>query len=336
MLRSAALALALMAAPAQAAETSLSFAHFMPATSWQHETLFSDWAASVVQDSQGRIDVTVFPAQTLGKAPQGYDNARLGLADIAWTVQGYTAGRFPLSQLIELPGLFERAEVGSCAFQMLYDSGALAAEYEDTHVLFVHTHGPGHLHTTDTPVTTLAALKGLRIRRPTAVIGRLLEELGALPVGMPAPAIYEAAGRGAIDGFMLPWEAVAGFRAHEVAEHHTRFGFYALAFVTTMNKRTYEALPQDLRAVIDRHSGMDWALRAGRGYDAGDVAGFAVTEATGTVYDIAAEERPAWEAAAARATAATLAELDEAGLPGSETYATLKGYVAECRSALGL
>jgi len=324
----------LPAAAAPAAEVELSFAHFMPATSWQHEELFTAWARSVEEASDGRIAVTVYPAQTLGKAPQGYDNARDGIADIAWTVQGYTAGRFPLSQIVELPGLFDTAEIGSCAFQRLYDEGALDAEYDDTHVLFVHTHGPGHLHTAETPVTTLADLEGLRIRRPTRVVGGLLEELGAEPVGMPAPAIYEATSRGTIDGFMLPWEAVEGFRAHEVADHHTVFGFYALAFVATMNKATYEALPDDLRAVIDAQSGMDWALAAGRGFDAGDARGREVTLADGTAHRIEEAERVEWEAAATRATERYVAELDAAGLPGSATLDRVRELVAACREDL--
>ncbi|MCL5775750.1 TRAP transporter substrate-binding protein [Limibaculum sp. FT325] len=322
-------------APARAAEANLSFAHFMPATSWQNTGLFEAWAAEVEAASGQRIDVTVFPAQTLGKAPQGYDNARDGIADIAWTVQGYTAGRFPLSQIVELPGLFETAEIGSCAFQKLYDSGALDAEYAETHVLFVHTHGPGHLHTRTQPVTTLADLKGLQIRHPTAVIGRLLEQLGAVPVGMPAPRIYEAAERGTIDGFMLPWEAVAGFRADEVSDHHTEFGFYALAFVATMNKGAYERLPDDLRAVVDANSGMKWTLAAGRGYDAGDVTGREQTLASGTLHQIEGAERAAWQAAADRAAAAYIAELDAQGLPGSATYEAVKGYVAACKTELG-
>jgi len=240
----------------------------------------------------------------------------------------------PLSQIVELPGLFERAEVGSCAFQKLYDSGALDAEYADTKVLWVHTHGPGHLHTTDRAVTRLSDLAGLRIRRPTAVIGRLLEELGAEPVGMPAPGIYEAAARGTIDGFMLPWEAVAGFRVDEVADHHTEFGFYALAFVATMNRRAYDALPADLKAAIDAESGMKWALAAGRGYDAGDLRGRAQTLETGAVHRIDGAERARWEAAAARAREAYLAELDAAGLPGTETHAAVTRHVAACRAEL--
>ena len=328
-------AVALWAASAAAAapEATLRFAHFMPANAWQHTELFQAWADSVAQASDGRIAVEVYPAQTLGKAPQGYDNARNGIAEVAWTVQGYTANRFPLSQLVELPGLFQTAEVGSCAFQQLYDSGVLDGEYADTHVLFVHTHGPGHLHTGRRAVTSLDDLKGLRIRRPTAVIGTLLEELGAEPVGLPAPAIYESAQRGVIDGFLLPWEAVAGFRADEVSDHHTEVGLYALAFVTTMNKGAYARLPDDLKAVIDAHSGRTWALAAGRGYDRGDVGGRAATLASGSLQTV--EDRAAWEAAAERARERYLSDLEARGLPARATYAALEGYIADCRTALG-
>lgn len=324
-----------VAAPAPAQEVTMNFAHFMPAGSWQNTELFSGWAEAVREQSGGRIDVTIFPAQTLGKAPAGYDNAKNGVADIAWTVQGYTAGRFPLSHIVELPGLFETAVVGSCAFQKLYDSGALDEEYAETQVLYVHTHGQGHLHTQGKAVTTLADLKGLKIRRPTAVIGKLLAELGAEPVGMPAPRIYESMQRGTIDGYMLPWEAVKGFRLDEVSDQHTEFGFYSLAFVQTMNKAKYESLPADLKQVIDDNSGMKWALRAGRGFDRGDEVGLEAALASGALNKIEGDELAEWEAAAARTTAGYLKELDDKGLPGTETYAKVKGYVAECRAELG-
>jgi TRAP-type C4-dicarboxylate transport system substrate-binding protein len=327
----AAFGLALTAPAVSAAEVDMNFAHFMPAGTWQNQQLFTGWAEAVGEQSGGRINVTIFPAQTLGKAPAGYDNAKNGVADIAWTVQGYTAGRFPLSHIVELPGLFKTAQVGSCAFQKLYDSGTLDQEYDETHVLFVHTHGQGHLHTRGKAVTTLADLKGLKIRRPTAVIGKLLEELGAEPVGMPAPRIYEAMQRGTIDGYMLPWEAVKGFRVYEVSDHHTEFGFYSLAFVLTMNKARYESLPADLKQVIDDNTGMIWALRAGQGFDKGDAVGLEATRGTGEFHKIESSELALWQAAADRTTAGYLAEQ---GLPGTETYEAVKGYVAECRAKL--
>jgi TRAP-type C4-dicarboxylate transport system substrate-binding protein len=318
----------------KSATQTLKYAHFMPAGSWQNQILFKDWANAVAKDSNGALETTIYPAQTLGKAPAGYDNAKNGITDIAWSVQGYTANRFPLSQIIELPGLFDSAELGSCAFQKLYDSGTLDKEYAETHVLYVHTHGLGHLSTKDKPVTTLADLKGLKIRRPTAVIGKLLTELGAEPVGMPAPRIYESVQHGTIDGFMLPWEAVAGFRANEVTSHHTEFGFYSLAFVATMNKGAYEKLSPDAKKAIDANSGMKWALIAGRGYDKGDADALPKIKQTGKVYQIDPAEKAKWVEAGQRATHAYLTELDDKGLAGTETYEKVKGFVAECKSEL--
>jgi TRAP-type C4-dicarboxylate transport system substrate-binding protein len=320
---------------AHSAEVNLNLAHFMPQNSWQQETIFNDWKKAVEEQSNGRIAVTVYPSQTLGRAPAGYDNAVSGITDIAWTVQGYTAGRFPLSQVLELPGLFETGAVGSCAFQKLYDSGTLDREYEETKVLYVHTHSPGHLHTRDTQVSSLEDLQGLKIRRPTAVIGELLSELGAEPVGMPSPEVYPSLQRGVIDGYMFPWETIQSFRTGEITDYHLDFGFYSLAFVTTMNKDSYDELPSDLKKVIDDNSGMEWAVTAGQGYDDADVLSLEKIRASDAVItQLSAEERVQWQAAADKVVKSYVAELDRQGLPGSETLASVKGYVEECKVGL--
>mgnify|MGYP001247454673 CR=1 FL=1 len=317
-----------------ASAENLRYAHFMSANSWQNQVIFEDWATAVEDASGGALDVQVFPAQTLGKAAAGYDNAVAGIADIAWTVPGYTAGRFPLSQIMELPGLFDTGAVGSCAFQKLYDSGALDAEYEDTHILFVHTHDPGHLHTSEKPVSTLADMKGLKLRRPTQVVGDLLTELGAEPVGMPAPNTYEAVQRGAIDGYMLPWESVESFRLEELTENHTVFGFYALAFIATMNKAKYDSLSPEAKAAVDANSGMKWAVTAGAGYDEAGAKVLERLRETSNVIELSDEERATWMEAAQTASDAYIASLDEQGLPGTETYAAVQGYVADCQAEL--
>lgn len=333
-LSAAALAALTLGAATQASADNLRFAHFMPPVTWQHTDLFEGWAAAVKEASGGEVDVTVFPAQTLGKAPAGYDNAKNGVADLAWTLQGYTAGRFPLTQVIELPGLFETAEVGSCALQKLYDSGALDEEYGETRPIFLHVHAPGHIHSKNKPVRSLADLKGMKIRRPTAVIGTLLSELGAEPVGMPAPTIYENLQKGVIDGYMLPWEALPGFRVGEITGHHTEFGFYSSAFIVTMNKGAYDRLSESGKAAVDENTGMKWALIAGKGFDDGDARAYPGVAESGEIYQIPESERAEWEAAAARAKEIYLSELDGKGLPGTETYTAIQGYVSECEAML--
>ncbi|WP_417679177.1 TRAP transporter substrate-binding protein [Pseudodonghicola sp.] len=328
-------ALALGAAAPLYAKDTLRYAHFMSAASWQNQVIFEDWAKAVEAEAGAdNVDVQIFPAQTLGKAAAGYDNAVTGIADIAWTVPGYSAGRFPLAQIMELPGLFQRGAVGSCAFQKLYDSGALDEEFKDTHILFVHTHDAGHLHTSKVPVRTLEDLKGLKIRRPTQVVGGLLDELGAEPVGMPAPNTYEALQRGAIDGYMLPWESVDSFRLDELTQYHTIFGFYALSFVTTMNKAKYDSLSPEVKKAVDDNSGMKWAVTAGQGYDDAGAKTLARLEKDSTVITLDDAERARWDAAAQKASDAYIAELNAKGLPGTETYAAVKTYVAECETDL--
>mgnify|MGYP002620824588 CR=1 FL=1 len=327
-------AVAMMFSAGNVAAQNLRLAHFMPAGSWQHSIMFDGWAKSIEEDSDGTLSFRVFPAQTLGSAVEGYDNARRGIADITWTVQGYTANRFPLSQIVELPGLFDTAEIGSCGFQKLYESGVLDDEYSETQVLYVHVHGPGHLFTSDKAVTSLSDMRGLQIRQPTSVIGGLLRELGAEPVGMPAPEVYEATQRGVIDGFLLPWEAVVGFRADEVVNHYTDVGLYSLAFVKTMNQSAYDRLSDAQRSALQQHSGMAGALAAGRGYDAADEAAKEKMLESGTLHILTDEERAQWEAAAERVADAYLDELESRGLPAKAVYDAFVGYVDECRLML--
>lgn len=258
----------------QAADsTTLRIAHFWPAGSEINKDLVEAWAKTVEEESNGTLRVQNFPSQTLSSADDTYNATTQGIADIGLTVQGYTAGRFPLTQIVELPGVSTSATQGACILQSLYDDGYLGDEYKDSHVLFLFTTGPGYIHTQKTEVQKPSDLQGLRIRRPTAVVGDMLENLGAQPVGMPAPDIYTSMQRGVIDGVSLPWEGMKTFRLNELARQHTQVPFYSMAFVATMNKQTYERLTPEQQAVIDANAGMKWAEKAGAVFDRIDQAG---------------------------------------------------------------
>lgn len=245
------------------AATTLRMAHFWPGASGINTQIFEEWAKAIEEDSGGDLRVQLFPSGTLAKADDIYEATVNGIADIGATAQGYTAGRFPLSQIVELPGVADDARQGACILQTLYDDGQLNGEYDDTHVLFMFTTGPGYIHTVDTDVQTPADLEGLRIRRPTAVAGDILDNMGANPVGMPAPDIYTSMQRGVIDGLSFPWEGMKGFRINELVEYHTQVPFYSLIFVATMNQRAWEGLSPEQQAVIEANSGMRWAEQAG-------------------------------------------------------------------------
>lgn len=318
---------------ASAADVTLRFAHFWPAVAATHNELFQVWADTVMEQSDGRIEVEIYPSATLSPPPGQYEAVINRIADMTATVLGYTANRFPLSQVVELPGLAHNAAHGSCILQSLYDEGLLDSEFTDTRPLYLFTHGPGHIHTANVLVEEPSDLAGLRIRRPTTVVGSLLESLGAQPVGMPAPESYEALQRGVIDGVSLPWEGALVFRLNELAHYHTEVGgLYTLAFVVTMNKDLYEEMPDDLKAIIDANSGMEWAARAGVVFDDLDVRGRAAAEEAGdTIYTVEGGiENPAWKPLLQGATEAYIADLEGRGLPAQAVYDRAVELAATC------
>ncbi|MCP3871172.1 MAG: TRAP transporter substrate-binding protein [Gammaproteobacteria bacterium] len=319
--------------PVSAAEVTLRFAHFWPAVSGTHKQLYQAWADEVEKESGGRISVEVYPSATLARPPAQYEAVKNRIADMTATVQGYTANRFPLTQVVELPGVVKDAAHGSCIIQALYDEGLIAGEYQDTRPLFLFTHGPGHIHTRDKLVTRPEDFGGLRIRRPTTVVGHLLDELGAQPVGMPAPQSYQAMQRGVIDGVSLPWEAALGFRINELATKHTEVGgLYTLSFVVTMNKSVYEGLPPDLKKVIDDNSGRAWSARAAQVFDALDVKGRDAALAAGhEIYSVkGGANNPTWKPILSRATESYLAGLEKKGKPVRGVYARALELAATC------
>ncbi len=311
----------LSAASAQAA-TTLRMAHFWPGASGINQEVFEAWAASIEEESDGELRVEMFPSGTLAKPDSIYEAVANGIADIGATAQGYTAGRFPLSQVVELPGVATTATQGACVLQTLYDEGHLDEEYADTKPLFMFTTGPGGIHTIDTDVQVPSDLEGLRIRRPTAVAGEMLENMGASPVGMPAPDIYTAMQRGVIDGLSFPWEGLKGFRINELVEYHTEVPFYTLIFVATMNQRAYDNLSPEQQAVIDANSGMRWAENAGVVFDRLDVEGKQEAKEAGhTIREIDNPlENPDWQKPLQDGIESYLDRLEERGLPGREVY----------------
>ena len=261
----AATALTLGALPAAAQEVTLKLHQFLPAQANVPKLVLDVWADNVEAASDGRIKVDRFPSMQLGGVPpELMDQAIDGVADVVWTVVGYTPGRFPSTEVFELPFMVEDARAASYAYWTLYEE-AMQAEFEAVEILGTWVHGPGVFHTVD-PVEGPGDLAGLKIRGGSRLVNDLLEATGAEPIGMPVPAIPEALSKGVIDGTTIPWEVTASLKIPELVEFHTEFegaGLYTLTFVLAMNKDRYDGLPDDLKAVVDAQSGQSFSIFAG-------------------------------------------------------------------------
>ena len=246
----------------------LKMSHFMPTKHTQHKVMAA-WAEKIGAATNGRIKITIYPGGMLGKPPHQYDGAKKGITDIAFGLQSYTAGRFPLTSAMRLPFLSKSGKQASKVLWNMYGK-YLYKEYPDTKLLWIFAHGPGQIFTTKKPIKTIADMKGMKFRTPGAIMSKALKALGAVPVTMPITQVYTALERGTIDGVVGPWEITRPFRLYEQCKYATELDMYTATFFVTMNKQKYESLPADLKKIFDANIGQEMCEFAGEAYDKAD------------------------------------------------------------------
>lgn len=324
----------LAAMPAQAQTVTLRLHQFLPPQAVVPTKALMPWARKVEAESGGRIKVQLFHAMQMGGTPaQLFDQARDGVADITWTVLGYTPGRFNKAEVFELPFMCSGgAENCSRAFQEYVDKNA-ADEFKSVKLLAVHTHGPGLFHT-KAPVTGLESLHGMKIRGGSRIINNMLVKLGATPVGMPVPAVTDALTKGVIDGTTVPWEVTPSVKIAELVKNHTTFagkdGLYTQTFAFSMNKAAYDNLPPDLKKVIDNNSGVETAALFGRAMDEGDKIGREIAVKAGNnIVSLDALETQRWRRTAATVETDWIAEVKGKGIDGARLVSDARALVAK-------
>lgn len=317
----AALALGLTATSTFAADVTLRMHQFLPAQANVPKNVLIPWAEKIQEESGGRIEIQHFPSMQLGgKPPELIDQVIDGVADIVWTVAGYTPGRFPKAEVFELPFTMTDAEVMSRAYWQLAEETMMDSDFADFKVLALWVHGPGVIHSSK-PITQVSDLNGVKLRAPTRVTNQLFESLGATPVGMPVPAIPEALSKGVVDATVIPWEVVGALKVNELVKNHTEFpdnAIYTTSFIFAMNKAKYDALPDDLKAVIDANSGLEFSAFAGKQMQADDAGPrAAAVEMGNNIIELTSEQAAEWQAASQGVIDAWTAEMDGKGLDGT-------------------
>ena len=309
---------------AQAQEVTLKVHHFWPPAAMPPTKILQPFCDQIAADSNNRLKCQVFPAMQLGGTPaQLIDQVRDGVVDIAFTLPGYTAGRFPIMEVFELPFMNNSASAGARASWDFYQKYAIK-EFPGVKPLMFSVHDEGYLHTRDKQIKSLADLKGLKLRAPTRQTNKLLASLGATPVGMPLPAVADAVSKGTIDGFALPWEVIPSVKLHEMVKYHTetdpsRPALYSAGFILAMNQAKYDGLPADLKAIIDKRSGAVLSAFAGKVWDESQAVGRKPAVDRGnTFYTLPPAEVDQWIKASAPLYEEWVADMNKRGLPGAQ------------------
>jgi TRAP-type C4-dicarboxylate transport system substrate-binding protein len=206
-------------------------------------------------------------------------------------------------------------------------------EFADVKLLATHVHGPGVFHTTGKQIKTVADLKGLKVRAPTRQTNRFLAALGATPVAMPVPQVGEALAKGVIDGAVIPWEVVPSVKVQELTKFHTETdpalpAFYTSTFIFAMNKAKYDALPPDLKKVIDANSGVVLSGEIGRAFIEADAIG-RKTVAADTINVIPKEELENWVKLGQPIADAWVADMTAKGANGKQLVDGAKALIVK-------
>ncbi len=325
--------LALSATSAMAQDVTLRIHHFMSERATLHAQTLVALEEALETKSDGRIEVQLFAAMSLGGGPADlYDQAADGAVDIILTLPGYTAGRFPQTEVFELPFLMEDVPATGGAFYDMVQADLQDGEYDQTKILGAWVHGRGALHS-ETPIASLADMAGQEVRGPTRMITNLLGELGAIPVGMPLPAIPENLSKGVLTGTALPWEITPSIRLAELVTNHTEFdsakAFYTATFILAMNWDAYDDMPEDLRALLDAETGKAFSMQASAAMAAADKVGRQVAVDAGNTFVLLdAAEVALWEQAAQPVYDAWIADSADEGFDGAATIAKARELIA--------
>ena len=311
-------------ASGQVKPVDLSYSIFFPAPH-KHSVLAMEWGKEIEKRTNGSVKVTMHYGGTLTPAPQVYDGVIRGISDIGMSVCGYTRGRFPLTEVVELP-LGHKSGWAVTKVINEYFNKFRPKEFDDVKMMYMHAHGPGLLHTKK-PVNKLEDLKGMKIRAFGAVT-KLVTALGGAPVSMAMGETYEALSRGVAEGSIAPYEALQAWKWGEVVKFTTEAPgmYYSSAFFIAMNKDKWNALPPDIQKIIEQING-EYFEKHGKGWDEIDKAGKDFTVKLGNqIITLSVDENRRWERAVKPLYDEYVKSMKDKGLPGDEV---LKFYLEQ-------
>lgn len=298
------------------AQIKLNYSIFFPAPH-KHSVLATEWAKEIEKRTNGRVVITMHYGGTLTPAPQVYDGVVKGISDIGMSCFAYTMGKFPLTEVADLPLGSKSGWAATKLINEYYDKFK-PKELDEVKVMYLHGHGPGILHTKKS-VNKLEDLSGMKIRC-TGMAAKIVSALGGAPVAMPMGETYDALSRGVVEGSMAPQEALQGWKWGEVVKFTTEnYGSsYSTGFFVVMNKEKWSALPPDIQKIIEKVN-EEYAEKQGKLWDEIDKAGRDFTLKLGNkIIPLSSDEDRRWGEVVKPILDDYVKRMKEKGLPGEE------------------
>ncbi len=284
-------------APAvQSAEKNLKLAYFGSPQGSLYKGAMVPWMAEMNKQLAGKVKVDGFPGGAMGRNPRAQVKlVQDGVIDIGFFVPSYTPGRFPDTQVMELPGIFRNSREASISFWRLYDKG-LQRGFDKFHVFSLFTTDAYNIHT-KSPIKRLSGLKGLKLRAGGPVAAATIKAIGAVPVGMPITTVAENISKGVLDGSASDWNVAFAFRIVDVAKHHYMALMGTVPIGMLMTKKNWNGLDPAVKAAFTKTGGEAFARRHAVVNDAAQAKFLAIakTRSDNTFVFPSEADQKAWE-----------------------------------------
>lgn len=216
----------------------------------------NNWAAEVEEKSGGAIDVVVHHGGTIAGPKDSIDAVLNGTVDIAWGLQSFYAGQFPVTEVFMLPCIdITSATQGSEAIWNFYNTtDYMAEEYAPYHVLFLHANCQSPISTGSKEIKAVSDLKGLKLRGNSGPPASFIQQLGASAEGCAITELYSNLDKGVFDGCITDWHAIESFKLYETCDYFLDENVGVSTYFMLMNQASYDKLPAELQAVLDEVS----------------------------------------------------------------------------------
>lgn len=262
----------IVATSAQADEIELTFATGAPPGQSPHPQVSLPWADRINAAGKGLVHIKVVEGFSVVTPQTFYDRLKNDVVQIVYGLQGSVGGVFRLSDVVRIPYLVRKAEIGSVAFWRLYKSGLLDSDYKDVHPLAIAMYPQAVLHSAKKP-SSIDDFSGLKIVANSKMTGDIITKLGGTPISLLIQETYAALQRHTVDAVMTAYPAMAAFKFGEVAPVHIDAQLGGGATMLIMEKEKWNKLPPAVQKLLDDNSGEALARTYGVENDAQQEAG---------------------------------------------------------------
>jgi TRAP-type C4-dicarboxylate transport system substrate-binding protein len=299
---------------------NLKFASWAP----QHDTMNTApnlWMKEVEEQTEGKVKVTPYYDQTLGKIANSLDMLKTGICDLALMPTGALSKDFRVLDVLSLPGLIPNRTVGTELMYALLHRGLLEKEFKGYKPIVLQAHDPFYLAFAKKKVTTLEELKGMKIRFPSVTIKSYFEALGATPVSVPPPELFNAINTGVLDGTSVSPGYLVTSKLYEIIKYVSWANPISCgANIVLMSQKTWDSLPQDIKLIMEELNtkAKYQYLEAGQQQDIDSIK--QLKKAGLDMYNLSPDELKRWQKLAQPVIDQWVSDTQAAGYPRKEAF----------------